>query len=451
MTDDNQIPSVFISYSHDSPAHKEWVVELAARLVENGVQVILDQWDLRPGDDVPKFMERSIRSAHRVLSICTETYTRKADEGVGGVGYESMVVSGEVMKELGTNKFIPVVKQLSRPAKLPAALSTRLFIDLSNAESYESEFQKLLRDIHRIPPPDKPALGQRPFASAAAAASMPRGANDPHTQAGSSEPAESVATRFIRLFEAHGVHRNQISRVLGHGLAPVHLQSDESLMPVLTDVMLDAAARQFAIRRDWLDGASDQIYPLHDFYKKPKEFGQFIAELRRQSKGALRGVVLVATSEEFEDTALVVLEQEIGVVGDRPLYRYHLCNNWHFAYWKARAYLTACVVIAWNAKAYLLGRRVPIELIRQYTEGTHFLEYEIDGALPTSGLHWHPEDMALKPEAFLDGLDDGAFGIREGLSLWLQLDAAGFMKTDLPYANVRQAFEQALAKAPSSC
>jgi hypothetical protein len=264
------------------------------------------------------------------------------------------------------------------------------------------------------------------------------------------DPVETVATRFVRLFEAHGVHRNQISRVFGHGLAPVHFESDTALMPVLTDAMLDAAARQFAICREWLDGASDQIYPLHDFYKKPEEFIKFITGLRRQCKGDIRGVVLVATSKEFEETALVILEQEIGFVGERPFCRYHLCNNWIFAYWKARAYLTACVALAWNAKANLLGRRVPIELIRKYKEGTYFLEYELDGALPTGGLLWYPEDMAVNPQSFLDGLDEGEFGIREGLSLWLQLDAVGLMKTDLPYANVRQAFERVLTNSPSS-
>lgn len=125
---------------------------------------------------------------------------------------------------------------------------------------------------------------------------------------------ESIATGFVRLLEAHGVHRNQISRVLGHGLAPVHQQSDAALMAVLTDAMLDATAAKFAIRRDWLEGASDQIYPLH---KKSEQFGEFIAELRRQSEGAIRGGVLVATTTKSEDTALMILEQEIGRVGER--------------------------------------------------------------------------------------------------------------------------------------
>ena len=46
---------VFIAYSHDSPEHKQWVSELAAKLRRNGVNAILDQWDLGI-DDITQFI-----------------------------------------------------------------------------------------------------------------------------------------------------------------------------------------------------------------------------------------------------------------------------------------------------------------------------------------------------------------------------------------------------------
>ncbi len=64
-SDNDKIPKVFISYSHDSPSHKKWVGEISSKLVENGIDVILDQWDLGLGDDVPKFMENSVTVADR--------------------------------------------------------------------------------------------------------------------------------------------------------------------------------------------------------------------------------------------------------------------------------------------------------------------------------------------------------------------------------------------------
>lgn len=44
---------------------------------------------------------------------------------------------------------------------------------------------------------------------------------------------ESVAARFVRLFETHGVHRNQIPRFFDHGLTLNDLKSDDSLLPRL--------------------------------------------------------------------------------------------------------------------------------------------------------------------------------------------------------------------------
>jgi len=41
--------TVFISYSWDSEAHKEWVLNLANNLIKNGIGVLLDQYDPSAG------------------------------------------------------------------------------------------------------------------------------------------------------------------------------------------------------------------------------------------------------------------------------------------------------------------------------------------------------------------------------------------------------------------
>ena len=55
-------PKVFISYSHDSAEHMQWVSEFAAQLRRNGVDVMLDQWDidLNLGDLITQFVESGI-------------------------------------------------------------------------------------------------------------------------------------------------------------------------------------------------------------------------------------------------------------------------------------------------------------------------------------------------------------------------------------------------------
>ncbi len=162
---EERVPKVFMSYSHDSHEHKKWVGELASKLVENGIDVILDQWDLGLGDDVPKFMEKSVSEADRVLMVCTETYVKKADAGKGGVGYEAMVVTGELIRDLGTSKFIPVIRQISGESVLPKAVGTRFYVNLSDGQQLEEQFEILLRELHQVPVTVKPLLGKNPFAT----------------------------------------------------------------------------------------------------------------------------------------------------------------------------------------------------------------------------------------------------------------------------------------------
>ena len=86
---------VFISYSW---AVQDRVVELAERLVANGVDVVLDVWDLMPGHDKYAFMEQSVndQTVNKVLIICDKTYTEKADARQGGVGDETVIISPEI-------------------------------------------------------------------------------------------------------------------------------------------------------------------------------------------------------------------------------------------------------------------------------------------------------------------------------------------------------------------
>ena len=115
-------PKVFISYSHDSLAHKQWVLELGVKLRHNGVDVVLDQWDLNPGGDMTRFMEVGFENSERVLVICTDNYVRRANNGKGGVGYERLIITAELVEDLGTSKFIPIIRQASGQEKVPKFL-----------------------------------------------------------------------------------------------------------------------------------------------------------------------------------------------------------------------------------------------------------------------------------------------------------------------------------------
>lgn len=76
----------------------------------------------------------------------------------------------------------------------------------------------------------------------------------------SGNKTESVASRFIRLFESHGVHLNQIPRFFGHELTLKDVQDDDSLILILDEEILEAACTLFAVKREWLDGSAGHVY-----------------------------------------------------------------------------------------------------------------------------------------------------------------------------------------------
>lgn len=156
-------PKAFISYSHDSSAHKDWVLKLASDLRAKGVDVVLDQWDLVAGQDVSLFMQRGISEADRVIMICSSSYVTKSEQGVGGAGYERLIVTAEVVNSIETIKFIPILRGASQSRKTPSFLGPRLYIDFENDSDYELKLIELAREIHGAPAVSKPPLGPNPF------------------------------------------------------------------------------------------------------------------------------------------------------------------------------------------------------------------------------------------------------------------------------------------------
>lgn len=156
-------PSVFISYSHDSDAHKAWVLHLAVELRERGVDATLDQWEVVPGQDVSSFMQKGILEADRVLLVCSDSYVRKAENGAGGVGFERLIVTGEMVQNIDTLKFVPLVRNNPGDVKIPRFLGPRLYIDFSDDATYETKREDLLRELLDERLLIKPPLGVNPF------------------------------------------------------------------------------------------------------------------------------------------------------------------------------------------------------------------------------------------------------------------------------------------------
>ena len=164
MTDES--PKLFISYSWSSPEHEKWVINLATELVENGVDVIFDKWDLKEGQDANAFMERMVTDQviKKVAIIFDRAYAEKADSRTGGVGTETQIISPEIYAKADQNKFVAVLTEKDENGKpfLPTYYKSRIYIDLSDDNLYASNFEQLLRWVYDKPLYVKPELGEKP-------------------------------------------------------------------------------------------------------------------------------------------------------------------------------------------------------------------------------------------------------------------------------------------------
>ncbi len=159
-------PKLFISYSWSNPEHEEWVLQLAEELVENGIDVKLDKWDLKEGHDAYVFMESMVtdKNIQKVIVVCDKIYAEKADKRSGGVGTEAQIISQKVYEQVDQNKFVAVIKEKDEDNKpyTPTFFKSRIYIDLSDNDTYVKNFEQLLRWVYDKPVYVKPQIGKKP-------------------------------------------------------------------------------------------------------------------------------------------------------------------------------------------------------------------------------------------------------------------------------------------------
>jgi hypothetical protein len=162
----NDQPKVFISYSWSTQEHMDWVVQLAADLRANGVDAILDKWQLKEGQDAYAFMERMVTDAAvaKVAVICDRKYVERADAREGGVGAESQIMSSELYGKVDQTKFVAISREKDENGRalLPTFLKSRIYIDLSEDADFGRGFEQLLRWCFDRPFYVEPELGQPP-------------------------------------------------------------------------------------------------------------------------------------------------------------------------------------------------------------------------------------------------------------------------------------------------
>ncbi len=141
-------PRVFISYTGVDPENGEWVKSFACKLRENGVDARIDVFHLKPGQDLPQWMTNEILMADKILIICDKYYASKADHRKGGVGWETMVIQGDMLMNAASTKHICIVVDKDIDHSIPIYAKSKYALVWPDRNPSEDEFRKLLFTIY---------------------------------------------------------------------------------------------------------------------------------------------------------------------------------------------------------------------------------------------------------------------------------------------------------------
>jgi hypothetical protein len=142
-------PSVFISYSwEEDDDHPAWVRSLAERLRADGADVRFDQWYASPGQQLPAFMEAAVRESDFVIVVCTPAYKRAADLRIGGVGYESQVLTAELLTGQDEGKVVPILRKGEWRDAAPSWALGKWYVDLRGESPSEGMYDMLIRTLY---------------------------------------------------------------------------------------------------------------------------------------------------------------------------------------------------------------------------------------------------------------------------------------------------------------
>lgn len=215
------------------------------------------------------------------------------------------------------------------------------------------------------------------------------------------QPLHRQASRFIEAFEAHGVARQQLPRLMPE---PIRLTlqavaTPEALAVNLQLEHLDWAAETLALQREWFDAEGEQAHQVvGSVYKRPAAQHEWLAN-RTLALRDWHSALHVATQREFRDPAqaegvfFVAYEECFGQLGNKSVSRYwYLSNGSRFSHAPCTIDLLTMLAIGECLGISAVGHVLPSKRIERAERGTL-------GLLPkvlSEGRHWQPRDWVPK-------------------------------------------------------
>lgn len=260
------------------------------------------------------------------------------------------------------------------------------------------------------------------------------------------------ASRFLALFDAHGVKPGQIPDFFGNGLSIADCHSTESLTKVLTSELMEKAVQLFGINRDWLDCASDMVYEPRSFYKNLQGFETYLNNIVVASPLPVRATIYMPTSNNLsypDDSGVLVISIPVGEVNHRTIYRFDLIHYDRVCYWRCRGYLAVNLASMLRSNAIVYGACVKAKVLEPVSQGERLpvYDYESHSAFRMkvkSGFS--VEELICSPDKYLEGVDPerDRFGHRAAIDLWLSMADKMRTSSKAEYSRIVLKFEEAL-------
>lgn len=221
------------------------------------------------------------------------------------------------------------------------------------------------------------------------------------------DPVRAQAKRLIDAFDAYGIARQQIARVLPPALAmsPATMSTPSKLKDKVSPALLDWAADFLALNRAWFDGADVQPHRFIDGYRDTAIYARwFRARLAEMPDLSRYLIVWKADSKPagFDSRGplcLAYVEDSEGLDGKEFSRYWLLSREWPLGHPPCVENMREVVAIARALDISSTGRIVPMRWLMKLEAGRAFVPQVRDHA----GLLWYPEDM-LSPDFPARGL-----------------------------------------------
>ncbi len=128
MSEKTNLPKLFISYSHHSEKDMQWARDFAQQLAKREFSPWLDQWEIKPGEDMREAIAKGLRQVDALVLLLTADTV--------GSPYLFFEIGAALALE---KKVIPVVSADVDRSTIPIPLLHRRFVSGGSPEQAADE------------------------------------------------------------------------------------------------------------------------------------------------------------------------------------------------------------------------------------------------------------------------------------------------------------------------